>query len=152
VLCLFARYPDLPAAKLQTARSRLRVSVDDANVFNRLNALVQHHTDPEETILATPDAPAVSFLSQRRPLNGVMYEFFREEIYADLESLKKQLTDEGVNIVVINERPSFSRPVSSDFREVALADFELLESIGSEQDDGSAPSFSVYKRRLVSNP
>jgi hypothetical protein len=147
VLCLFARYPDLPAAKLHTERSQLRVNVDDAQVYNRLNELILQQTTSTETILATPDAPIVSFLSERQPLNGVMYEFFRDGIYDDLNALRKQLDEKHVKVVVINERPAFSPGVTDDFRHLALAEFELLESIGVETDEPAAPRFSVYKRR-----
>lgn len=80
-----------------------------------------------------------------------MYEFFHDGVYDDLESLKKQLNEKHVNVVVINERPAFSPPVSTEFREDALADFQLLESIGTEHDGQILPSFTVYKRRLISN-
>ncbi len=150
--CLFASYPGLPAATLKTERSQIRVNADDAQVFNRLNAIIQQHTDPEEIILATPDAAAVGFVCHRRPLNGVMYEFFRNGIYDDLESLKNQLDEQHVSLVVINERPAFSPRVSPEFRDVALHEFQLLETIGIQHAGQTVPSFSVYKRRPVAKP
>ena len=82
-------------------------------------------------------------------MNGVMYEFFHENLYDDLDLVKQQLEQERVNLVVIHETPHFSEGVSEEFRQIALADFEMLEVIEIRWSDDlkPLPMYTVYKRR-----
>jgi hypothetical protein len=148
-LCMRPAYKSHPAIPLQMARCRIRVDQRIAEVFNRLQAVITQHTTVGETIFSTPDAPEMSYLTNRRALNGVMYEFFHDNLYEDLDWVKQQLKQERVNLVVIHETPHFSKGVSAEFRQVALADFDVLEVIEIRWSDNlePLPMYTVYKRR-----
>ncbi len=132
------------AAELVSDRSKLRVESTLAGAFNRMHNVVLENSAPDEIVFATPDAPEVSFLTKRPPLNGVMYEFFHDSIYQDLEQLKQELDVNNVNLVVIKESPLFSKPVSDAFREIALGDFNIIDSIHLDSEDRLM--FTIYKR------
>ena len=109
--------------------------------------MIGEHTQVGDTIFATPDAPEMSYLTNRRALNGVMYEFFHDGLYDDLESLKRKLDSSQVNLVVVNEHPEFSQPVSAEFRSIVLTDFDLLESVAMGAVGRTIPMYTVYVRR-----
>ncbi len=140
-------YEYRPGIALHTERCQIRVDAQIAPVFDRLQQLIDEQTESWETIFATPDAPEMSYLTGRPALNGVMYEFFHPGLYRDLELLEKQLTANQVNLVVINERPEFSAPVTDEFRVMILKEFELLETLGIRIQGQRVPMYSVYVRR-----
>jgi hypothetical protein len=148
-LCMRAAYQAHPSIPLQMDRCRIRVDQRMAAVFNRLQAVVSQHTAEGETIFSTPDAPEMSYLTGRRAMNGVMYEFFHDQLYDDLEALQQQLDREQVNLVVIHETPHFSEGVTDEFRQVVLADFDVIEviEISWSDDLDPLPMYTIYKRR-----
>lgn len=136
-----------PEAQLASNRSELRIEARMANAFNRMQEVVRNHTSKDEVVFATPDAPEVNFLTGRPSLNGVMYEFFHDKLYEDLDALSRELAIKDVNLVVLKERPEFSPVVSDEFRVKVLGDFDTLETIGLEAGGETRPMFTIYKRR-----
>lgn len=144
-----------PVARMETNRCRLRTDARIAGAYKQLHAVIETETELGETIFATPDSPESSFFSGRRPLNGIMYEFFRPHYYEDHSKVRSQLASANVNLVIVNEFSYFSAKVTDAFRQEALADFKLLRTISiddptsrqnSTESDAPAPMFSVYKR------
>lgn len=136
-------------SRLNTERCQLVVDSRDAMSVNRLQVLVNENSIESETVFATPDIPEVAFLFNRRPLNGVMYEFFREEMYEDLEGLRSKLDQRNVRLVVINELPQFSEHVGDEFRKVVLSGFDLIEEVMYEVQGVEIPRYTVYRRRKL---
>jgi len=145
-LCLTARYQRQPGVALDSNRCKLVVDARLAHVFNGLQEAVVKHSEIGDTIFATPDSPEAAFMTNRKPFNGVMYEFFHKGLYSDLAQLKRDLDQTQVNLVIIKERPEFSDPISDDFREAILEDFEVVETISIEGDTNPLPWFTLYKR------
>lgn len=136
-------------AKLKTSRSQLWVSELDAVIYGRLQAAIEQHSSPGDTVFATPDCPEVCFLTDRNPFNGIMYEFFRPELYVNEQQLVDDLVVADVKLVVINERPPFSKRVSKTLVEKIEAEFELVDSIGNDlrETEPTPVHFSVYRKR-----
>ena len=85
-----------------------------------------------------------------------MYEFFHPGLYDDHSKVKDQLAEANINLVIINEFNFFSAKVTKKFREKALADFALLQTIRLESEENAKqndekkstpPVFSIYKRK-----
>ena len=146
VISMCAEYQPHPGLPLETSRCKVVVDARLARVFNRLQELVDEHTEVGDTIFSTPDSPETGYMTNRKPFNGVMYEFFHEGLYSDLGQLKRELAQTQVNLVVIKERPEFSDPVSDEFRKVVLADFEVVETVNMQRKSGTVAWFTVYKR------
>ena len=143
---LQANYQPHPGVALVTNRCKVVVDERLAQVFNRLHELVEEHSEAGDTIFSTPDAPETGYITNRKPFNGVMYEFFHKGLYSDLEKLKRELAESEVDLIVIKEQPEFSAPVSEEFRQVVLADFETIETVGIQDESTLLPWFTVYKR------
>ena len=145
-----------PSARMDTNRCSFLTDAETAGAYNRLHDLIESETQVGETIFATPDAPEMSFFSGRRSINGVMYEFFHPGLYDDHSKVKDQLAEANINLVIINEFNFFSAKVTKKFRERALADFALLQTIRLESEENAkqndekkstSPVFSIYKRK-----
>ena len=135
--------------RLESERCQFIVDSKEAAAVNAMCELVAQHSSANDTVFTTPDLPEVNYLCNRRPFNGVMYEFFRKDLYADLEKLKDELASRDVRLVVINERPPFSPQVTEDFRTIALADYEPIHCVDFEIDDGSkTPRYTIYRRQI----
>ena len=70
-----------------------------------------------------------------------MYEFFHESWQASGESTIKRLIQEGVEVIVVNERPAFSGSLPSEFREQIESSFRRHEVVLGADDQ---EAFSVY--------
>ena len=145
-ISLSATYQRHPGVALETNRCKVVVDARLAQVFNRLQELVDEHTEVGDTIFSTPDAPETGYITNRKPFNGVMYEFFHKGLYSDLTKLKHELAETEVNLIVIKERPEFSAPVSDEFRKIVLADFEAIETVSMDTESKLVPWFTLYKR------
>ena len=108
------RWPDgrLVAAQLDTDRCGLIVNQQEAEPFNQLIGVIERHSEPGDYIFATPDIPDACFMTGRRSINGVMYEFFRPGETSDVAGLIEKLRQKRVPLIVINSRPSFSGQIS----------------------------------------
>ena len=135
-------------SRLESERCQFMVDSKEAVAVNAMCELVVKHSSSNDTVFTTPDLPEVNYLCNRRPFNGVMYEFFRSDLYADLDKLRAELASRDVRLVVINERPPFSPPVTDAFRMIALADYEPIQRVDFEIPDGSkTPRYTIYQRR-----
>ena len=135
-------------ARLESERCQFVVDSKEAAAVNAMCELVVEHTCANDTVFTIPDLPEVSYICNRPPFNGVMYEFFRSELYADLHGLKDELASRDIRLVVINELPPFSPPITETFRTIVLADYEPIERVDFETDDGSiVPRYTIYQRQ-----
>ena len=104
--------------RLQIERASLRVLTRQAGVYEEVVNWVQAHSAPGSFIYATPDAPEVYFLADRRNPTPTFFDFFEPD-YGDPDSrsvrLLRLLEDRNVDVVVVLERPQFSRRVSRQF-------------------------------------
>lgn len=82
-----------------------------------------------EFIYAGPDAPELYFLSGMRNPTPNLYEFFDDPVTRDAR-LVGAIDSLGVTVVVLNERPEFSAPVSAALRATLEGRFPLSEKIG----------------------
>lgn len=141
-------YRPVHLARLDSERCPLRIRANEARVYNRLHELIAQHTEPGETIFATPDSPQICFMTGRRAINGVMYEFFRDGLYDDPATVLRELTQANVNVVIINECPPFSPTISEELRTEILKDFRELEVIYNRPGDSTSDKlFTVYLRK-----
>ncbi len=145
--CLNANYVAPEFAKFQSNRCRLLVGADEVDVYKRIIDLVEANSEQGDTVFALPDAPEVAFLTDRKPFNGVMYEFFHPELYADKDKLRNGLLEKNVDLVVINEYPSFSTKISDGLRNSILSDFEIIDEIWQESGDRKHKIFTVLIRK-----
>ena len=130
-------------AKLETANSQLRISISEATPHNRLQVVVDEYTDVDDRIYALPDAPQAGFLTNRKVYGGAMYEFFREDWQDNPDDVVQKLLDNDVQLVVVNELPSFSAKLTDEFRASIENQFSLVETI--EQEDRL--KFTIYVRK-----
>jgi hypothetical protein len=136
------------AAKLETERSQLVVDNGDAKIYGQLQAMIDRYSSPGDTVFAMPDSPEVCYLTNREPFNGVMYEFFRADLYADEDNLMREIIDADVKLIVINESPPFSTPVSKKLLDRLRKEFDLTETISANSGAGkeAKTKFSIYRK------
>ena len=114
-----------------------------ATCYNELLELLREHSNPSDKIYAGPDAPEVSFLANRPPLDGVMYEFFHETM-----PLWNKLENSDVKLVVINLEPAFSKAYDKEEIEWLSENFRFVKSIPFKDRFASAKDkFLVYQRK-----
>ena len=128
-------------SSLDLQRSNLVVSHEDAEVYRELERVVSDLSAPQDRIFAVPDCPQVTFLTGRKSAGRWMYEFFHESWQASGESTIKRLIQEGVEVIVVNERPAFSGSLPSEFREQIESSFRRHEVVLGADDQ---EAFSVY--------
>lgn len=128
-------------ARLETQRSDVLISQKDAEVYGRLQRIVDEVSTFEDRIFAIPDCPQVAFLTGRKAAGRWMYEFFHESWENRGRSTVDSLVEEGVGVIVVSERPPFSGPLPAQFRQHIESRFSLHEVV-YDADGGAA--FSVY--------
>ena len=146
---LVPEYLPREMAQVQSARCRLTIDRGTADCYNRLLSLVAEHSSPGDKIYAGPDAPEIAFLADRRPTDGVMYEFFHGPL-----TLNEKVS-EDVRLVVLHLNPAFSQVPASEELERLEEDFELVETVRFKDPYEEAKDrFMVFVRRSekVSQP
>ncbi len=111
--------------RLDLARAGLRVRPDDAALYGELIPQVQRRAAGRE-IWAGPDAPEVYFLGGFRNRTRAIFDFLGEEAGA----LPLQPGGPDVSAVVLNIRPSFSRPLAASVMELLRQRFPAADTIG----------------------
>jgi 4-amino-4-deoxy-L-arabinose transferase-like glycosyltransferase len=107
--------PDQQVAKLTFPRADdLRVYASDARVFNSLVATIQAHSR-NQYIYATPDCPEVYFFSGFRNPSPVLFDF-GDNPTGRTQRILRTIQAHDINLVVLDQRPQFSEPVSADLR------------------------------------
>jgi Dolichyl-phosphate-mannose-protein mannosyltransferase len=118
-----------PATKvLDIPRGGLRVTTYDNRVYTQLVNQIHEHSN-SNYIYATPDCPEIYFLSGMRNPTRNLFEFF-SDTGRDASSLRALLEEKNINVVIINQKPQFSRIV--DHRGLALLqrDYPNVVDIG----------------------
>ncbi len=106
----------------------LRVDAADTNLYNSLIPLVQKHS-LGEFIYAAPDCPEVYFLSGLRNPTGTLFDFFDDPDHRTARILKT-IDARAVNVVVLNNSPSFSMPMVPELRAVLTDRFPNAAKVG----------------------
>ena len=136
-----------PLEKLSNPRCDLTIGAEEAKVYEEVVRLVTSNSEPNDTILALPDSPEIAFLSDRKPFNGVMFEFFHPGLYSETEKVREQLAEHKVQIVVVNEGPLFSAPVSDEFRTMLQSDFSVIGIVERNWGASESTVFTVFRRK-----
>jgi peptidoglycan/LPS O-acetylase OafA/YrhL len=111
--------------RLALARAGLRVRPDDAALYGELIPQVQRRAAGGE-IWAGPDSPEVYFLSGFRNRTRAIFDFLGGET----GGLQSQADGPDVRVVVLNTRPSFSRPLAAPVLEMLRRRFPAADTIG----------------------
>ncbi len=97
--------PDEQKVRLTMPRAGgLKVTKAEADEYSALVRLVHAHSSPGSSILVTPDAPEVYFLTQRRNPTRVFFDFFSP----DPDQVLLAMRSGEVPLIVLNSRPGFS--------------------------------------------
>jgi hypothetical protein len=110
-------------------RCTLTIAAEEAAAYRDLVATIQAHSSPGDFIFAAPDCPEVYFLAARRNPSGVMYEFFRPEWLSDRQALLKMIDEKGVNVVVLNGYPGFSKRLDPALVESMAQRYDQLHAV-----------------------
>jgi hypothetical protein len=116
-----------PLQVLSLPRAGIRVPVDDRKTYELLVRSVEQKSRGPY-IYAAPDCPEVYFLSGRRNLTRVVFDYLRDPEPPAI--LLRRLEAKLVRVVVLNERPDYSSPLSPDLRVALSARFPHSETIG----------------------
>jgi hypothetical protein len=107
--------PDRQTATLAFPRGDgLLVYPSDARLFNSLVATIQAHTR-NKFIYATPDCPEVYFFGGFRNPTPVLFDF-NDDPVGRTGRILKAIEEHDIDLVVLDEKPQFSQPVSPDLR------------------------------------
>jgi Dolichyl-phosphate-mannose-protein mannosyltransferase len=121
----------LPGSPLPLDRARgLRVFPDQADRYNQLVPFVVAAA-AGRPIFAGPDCPEIYFLSGLPNRTPYLFDFFVPP--AQYQSDLQQLLDRAdfIQVVVINNRPSFSRPHLAVLRSLVAARFPHSRNFGN---------------------
>jgi len=110
--------PFRPEILLNNDRAGLRVTDVYNQLYTQLVELIRRHSK-SNYIYAAPDCPEVYFLSGMRNPTRKIFDFFNDG-ENDL-ALVSELKEKKVNLVVINRKPQFSKPLNPELS-AALAD------------------------------
>lgn len=117
-----------PLTLLDLPRGGIRVPVADRNGYTWLIAVVHAH-DGGQPILALPDAPEVYFLTGSENPTPTLYEAFDDTTGA-VDRLLAVATARDVHVVVVNQRPGFSPPLSAAAKAAIARRFPSAEQVG----------------------
>lgn len=145
--CLTSLYVPQPLKKMTNPRCDLTIGANEADVYKQVVELVTTKSKPGDTILALPDSPQIAFLADRKPFNGVMYEFFHPGLYSETEKVRKQLAEQNIDLVVVNESPPFSDSISDKFRIMLHSDFSVIGTVETKLGANKITAFTVFCRK-----
>ena len=140
--------PDFPVAAMNLSRCDLSVYAEDARVYQQLIELVQAHSTNDSYIYAAPDCPEVYFLAGRRNPTRTLYDLFDDPRADRLSGLVDVWQNHGVNVVVINCHPAFSRSFDPRLLNAIGGLYPHQESIIGARRPGAEPTelFRVFWR------
>ncbi len=132
VTVIGTRVPDdeAPRTALNIPRTGLRASTAEAAQYERLTALVQAHSGPNDFIYAAPDCPEVYFLAQRRNPTRTLFDFFDEPAGHDARVLRA-VDSANVRVVAINRWPLFSHRIDSTLDAALRTRFPNSTTVGN---------------------
>ena len=125
---MFIRPPDQtePFA-LERARG-IRVAPGEKSVYETLVEIIEEHGG-SEYLLAIPDSPEVYFLTGLKNPLASFYDLF-EDPEGRTERILAEIDELGVDVIVINGRPSYSSPVAPDLLEALQARYPEAVTVG----------------------
>ncbi len=125
---MFIRPPDQtePFA-LERARG-IRVSPGEKTVYETLVEIIEEHGG-SEYLLAIPDSPEVYFLTGLKNPLASFYDLF-EDPEGRTERILAEIDEHGVDVIVVNRRPSYSGPVAPDLLEALQARYPEAVTVG----------------------
>ncbi len=125
---MFIRPPDQtePFA-LERARG-IRVSPGEKSVYETLVEIIEEHGG-NEYLLAIPDSPEVYFLTGLKNPLASFYDLF-EDPEGRTERILAEIDEHGVDVIVVNRRPSYSGPVAPDLLEALQARYPEAVTVG----------------------
>jgi hypothetical protein len=116
-----------PLGRLELGRGYLRVPLDDRRQYEELIAAIRTRaTGPY--LYAVPDCPEVYFLAGRRNPTGVMFDFLRPPLGTN--KLLTLLENKKINVLVENQDPGFSPPLSGELKAALERHFPRARTIG----------------------
>lgn len=124
---------------LSLKKGDLRVTAEDAQIYQALVAEVQRHSEDGAFIFASPDCPEVYFLTDRQNPTRSFCDYFEDDYDqpSRTERLLALLDEHDIDVVVLHWRPAFSR-LPADFAQEIFTRFPNRTPI--------PPRFSVHWR------
>ncbi len=119
--------PDQQVALLRMPRGGLLVMPAEQQVYERVVSLVQEHAK-NGVVLATPDAPEISFLADRANPTRSLFEFFDAPLGE--QELMALLDRRGVTAVVVNTKPWFSPRMTPEMVDALHRRYPSGEAVG----------------------
>lgn len=96
---------------LKNEKGRLRLTDYDNQLYTKLVNLIRMHSN-STYIYAGPDCPEIYFLSGMRNPTRKIFDFFSDG-ENDSTFVSELLKDRKINLVVINHKPHFSKPIDA---------------------------------------
>jgi hypothetical protein len=112
-------------AELHLPKATLRVSEEDARLYQRVIRLVSTHLG-EGSLVAGPDCPEIYFLAGRVNASGALFDFFQ----GNSREPQDVRDTAGASVIVLNHRPSFSPFPAWGFTPQVRSAFPEGEMIG----------------------
>jgi hypothetical protein len=107
---------------------RLSLDMKSASTYERLVPFVREHA-ASGGVYAAPDCPQVYFLSGLANPTRSLFDFLEPD-YEDSARILRIVTPRSIQVVVINNKPSFSAPIPADVRRELNMLFPKRETIG----------------------
>jgi hypothetical protein len=102
---------------LDLERGGLKVSQSQAQLYQRLVEEVQRHSREGEYIFATPDAPEVYFLTDRKNPTRTFFDVFDADYKTPARRTQRilaMLEERQINVVVVRLQVEFARNIDRD--------------------------------------
>jgi hypothetical protein len=121
--------PDQQTARLELPRAGgLRVYPRYAHTYDDLSAIIKEHARGEY-IFATPNCPEVYFLTGFRDATATMFRTTYDPSEVT-QVVMAALREHDVNLVVVNDIPWYSEPISLDLRAALEREFPNRATAG----------------------
>jgi hypothetical protein len=115
--------------RLSLERASLSVSAGQKRDYEEIVKLIEEHSSVGSPIYAAPDCPQIYFLSNRRNPTRVMYDFF-DNRRNRTTALATMLSEQQVDVAVINLKPVFSPPIDARLDATIRARFPHRTRVG----------------------
>jgi hypothetical protein len=121
--------PDIQNERLTLPRTGgLRVDHDGARLYESLIPFVQAHASGN-LIYATPDCPEIYFLSGLDNPTRTLYDYF-DDPQGRTDRILRALDSHNINVVAINDNPTFSGPVDPVLRQALKQRYPHVTQFG----------------------
>ena len=107
---------------------RLSLDTQSASTYERLIPFIQEHA-VRGNVYAAPDCPQVYFLSGLANPTRSLFDFLEPD-YEDSGRILRIANELSIQVLVINNKPSFSAPIPANIHEELSRRFPHRETIG----------------------